>query len=339
MDTVSVVMEDMNVDRKLLGVLAAVAAAPIRRGLKDYLMEKAVAQALGATRCEQISSSDSLIELHQRSLVAASAHTNVAPKPAAVQSWLANAGHRGLARRVERLAKARHQCAHPDLTLPADIALAIESASTSAASDLRDAGVEQDVAQNVELDVELETVEKTVDAVVCAKVQDAPVALQRRLPSVQDKYDECELYVQRSKLFVRSLDGEWKERGLGEAKLLQHKGSGKVRLALCDENTQQVVANHYVVDSVGTGLPFCELTPNQGSERSWVWKALDSTGTGAPQGGVCEFALKFGNKELADKFKIAFNGAKFKNKAAMMLQQVPMEHGRPPSANTCRGKP
>jgi len=49
--------------------------------------------------------------------------------------------------------------------------------------------------------------------------------------------DEEELYSQRSKLY-RFRDDEWKERGLGEAKLLKHKGSGKVRFVLRHEKLQ-----------------------------------------------------------------------------------------------------
>merc|ERR1719424_1619256 len=51
--------------------------------------------------------------------------------------------------------------------------------------------------------------------------------------------DEEELYSQRSKLY-RFRDGEWKERGLGEAKLLKHKQSGKVRYMLRQEKTLKI---------------------------------------------------------------------------------------------------
>ena len=47
--------------------------------------------------------------------------------------------------------------------------------------------------------------------------------------------NEEELYCQRSKL-LRFVDGEWKERGLGEAKLLKHRESGRVRFLLRQEN-------------------------------------------------------------------------------------------------------
>lgn len=49
--------------------------------------------------------------------------------------------------------------------------------------------------------------------------------------------DEEELYSQRSKLY-RFKDGEWKERGLGEAKLLKHKVTGKVRFVIRHEKLQ-----------------------------------------------------------------------------------------------------
>merc|ERR1719210_1450793 len=59
--------------------------------------------------------------------------------------------------------------------------------------------------------------------------------------------NEEELYSQRSKLY-RFREGEWKERGLGEARLLRSKASGRVRFLLRQEKTGKVVANHYVVD-------------------------------------------------------------------------------------------
>lgn len=37
---------------------------------------------------------------------------------------------------------------------------------------------------------------------------------------------------------------EWKERGTGELKLLQHKGSGKIRLVMRRDKTLKICANH-----------------------------------------------------------------------------------------------
>ncbi|CAE8592863.1 unnamed protein product [Polarella glacialis] len=47
---------------------------------------------------------------------------------------------------------------------------------------------------------------------------------------------EEEIYSQRSKLY-RFSDGDWKERGLGDAKLLRHYETGKTRFLLRQEKS------------------------------------------------------------------------------------------------------
>lgn len=120
--------------------------------------------------------------------------------------------------------------------------------------------------------------------------------------------NEKEIYSQRSKLY-RFREGEWKERGLGEARLLRSKASGRVRFLLRQEKTGKVVANHYVVDH----KPLCDLRKNADSDKIWVWLAQDfSDGEAQAE----ELALKFGTSELAGKFKEAFEDAKRQNAEA-----------------------
>ena len=59
--------------------------------------------------------------------------------------------------------------------------------------------------------------------------------------------DEEVLFVSRAKLY-RFDDEEkaWKERGLGDAKLLKHKQTGKVRFLMRREKTLKICANHYL---------------------------------------------------------------------------------------------
>jgi len=119
--------------------------------------------------------------------------------------------------------------------------------------------------------------------------------------------DEREVYCQRSKLY-RWRDGEsWKERGLGEAKLLQNKESSRIRFLMRQEKTGKVAANHFVFDDHPT---LCQLVPNAESEKIWVWAAQDYS-DGPPE--VVSFGLKFGTVELAAKFKEAFDDAKKKS--------------------------
>ena len=65
------------------------------------------------------------------------------------------------------------------------------------------------------------------------------------------------------------------------------------------EKTLKIVGNHFVVDFA----PYCDLRPNSGSDKCWVWTALDCADE---EPAAEQFALKFGSPELAAKFKEAF---------------------------------
>ena len=55
----------------------------------------------------------------------------------------------------------------------------------------------------------------------------------------------CVALPRRAKLFRFSSEGnEWKERGTGDARLLQHKETQKIRLVMRRDKTLKVCANH-----------------------------------------------------------------------------------------------
>ncbi|KAJ1606648.1 Ran-binding protein [Cryptosporidium canis] len=112
--------------------------------------------------------------------------------------------------------------------------------------------------------------------------------------------DEEEFWKHRAKLY-RFMNGEWKERGVGNAKLLQHKETKKIRFLLRQEKTLKIVANHYVIQKDS----FCKLTPNSGSNKIWVWTVQDFS----EEQKLEQFALKFGQAEQADIFKAKFEEA------------------------------
>ncbi|EEA05147.1 Ran-binding protein, putative [Cryptosporidium muris RN66] len=112
--------------------------------------------------------------------------------------------------------------------------------------------------------------------------------------------DEEEFWKHRAKLY-RFVNGEWKERGVGNAKLLQHKETKKIRFLLRQEKTFKIVANHYVIQKGS----FCKLTPNSGSNKIWVWTVQDFS----EDQKLEQFALKFGQVEQADIFKEKFEEA------------------------------
>jgi len=110
--------------------------------------------------------------------------------------------------------------------------------------------------------------------------------------------DEDILYKMRAKLF-RFDNGlnQWKERGTGDVKLLQHKETKKVRLVMRRDKTLKVCANHHISSEM-------RLQPNIGSDRSWVWKVAADYTEDPPTAET--LAIRFGSPEIANEFKRQF---------------------------------
>lgn len=109
----------------------------------------------------------------------------------------------------------------------------------------------------------------------------------------------------RAKLFRFDKDAkEWKERGTGDVRLLEHKQTHKVRLVMRRDKTLKVCANHYVTSDM-------KLSPNVGSDRSWVYNVAADVADGEPTAET--LAIRFANSENANAFKDAFEAAQKKN--------------------------
>ncbi|KAK9352868.1 hypothetical protein V1505DRAFT_342947 [Lipomyces doorenjongii] len=114
----------------------------------------------------------------------------------------------------------------------------------------------------------------------------------------------------RAKLFrfdKTNEPGEWKERGTGDVRFLKHKESGKVRLVMRRDKTLKTCANHYI-------MPELKLSPNVGSDRSWVYTVSVDISEGEPE--ALTLAIRFANSENANLFKDKFSEAQDLNSAA-----------------------
>ncbi|CAO1620619.1 unnamed protein product [Parajaminaea phylloscopi] len=130
--------------------------------------------------------------------------------------------------------------------------------------------------------------------------------------------DEEVLFKIRAKLFRYDTENkEWKERGTGDVRLLKHKGTSKVRLVMRRDKTLKVCANHYV-------LPSYKLSPNVGSDRSWVYNVTADIADGEPTAQT--LAIRFANSENANQFKAAFESAQKAN-AGSSAEAVPSADG------------
>lgn len=133
------------------------------------------------------------------------------------------------------------------------------------------------------------------------------IRLTEKVNTVTNEESEEQLFKMRAKLFKFVKESsEWKERGTGDVRLLKHKENGKTRLVMRRDKTLKVCANHYVV-------PEMKLSPNVGSDRSWVWNAAADVSEGEPE--AVTLAIRFANSDNANAFKDAFIQAQKDNEA------------------------
>ena len=81
---------------------------------------------------------------------------------------------------------------------------------------------------------------------------------------------------------------EWKERGTGDVRLLQHHLTNKIRVLMRRDKTLKICANHLITESM-------KLAPNVGSDRSWVYNVPADIADGEPRPEL--LAIRFGNSE------------------------------------------
>ncbi|UNI17227.1 Ran GTPase binding protein Sbp1, variant 2 [Purpureocillium takamizusanense] len=133
------------------------------------------------------------------------------------------------------------------------------------------------------------------------------IKLTEKVETKTNEELEEQEFKMRAKLFKFVKESsEWKERGTGDVRLLKHKENGKTRLVMRRDKTLKVCANHYIV-------PEMKLSPNVGSDRSWVWNAAADVSEGEPE--AVTLAIRFANSENANLFKDAFLKAQKENEA------------------------
>ncbi|CAB3237412.1 unnamed protein product [Arctia plantaginis] len=111
--------------------------------------------------------------------------------------------------------------------------------------------------------------------------------------------DEITIFSSRAKLF-RFIDKQWKERGIGEIKLLKHKSNGKVRVLMRREQVHKICANHIITSDM-------EIKPMKNETKAYFWVANDF----ADEKVVLEkFCIRFKTANLALDFYKAFENAR-----------------------------
>jgi len=110
--------------------------------------------------------------------------------------------------------------------------------------------------------------------------------------------EEDAIYKQRCALYrhVRATDkdpAQWKERGRGDIRFLQHRTNKIVRVVLREEKTLKLRCNHNI-------HPKVTLKSNPSSDRFWGWRTEDW----AEDPPTTEtFGIRFKTPEIANEFK------------------------------------
>ena len=129
-----------------------------------------------------------------------------------------------------------------------------------------------------------------------------PIVQLEKFEQSSGEENEIMVYNQRTKLFRYDKDTyQWKERGVGNLKLLKHKVTGQIRVLMRRDQIFKVCANHFLTADM-------ELKPNAGSHRSWVWHTNADVSDGEPKAE--QLAVKFKNAEIAREFREKFDKCK-----------------------------
>lgn len=119
------------------------------------------------------------------------------------------------------------------------------------------------------------------------------------------------VFSHRAKLF-RMIEKEWKERGIGNIKILKSKTEGKYRVLMRREQVHKLCANHQIT-------PEIELKPVKDKQDQFIYVANDFA---EEKLQLETFLVRFKEARVAQQFKEAFEAAK-KDLASNQTPEMP----------------
>ena len=137
------------------------------------------------------------------------------------------------------------------------------------------------------------------------------IALPEKIDVKTGEEDEEVMFSHRSKLYrFVAEEKQWKERGIGDIKLLRNVTSGKMRVLMRRDQVLKLCANHQITTDMS-------LQPNAGSDRSWVWSTHADFSEGECKAE--RLAVRFKNEDIARQFKEKFEECQemLKNQASL----------------------
>ena len=165
-------------------------------------------------------------------------------------------------------------------------------------------------SSNKDLNVSEDNPEKEDESVVFKPI----VSLPKEVDIKSGEEDETTMFSGRAKLY-RFTEGTWKERGVGEIKVLYDPNKKRGRVIMRRDQVHILCANHYISNDM-------VLKPQGSSDKSWVWHAQGDFADS--EGKEQLFAVKFKDAENAVAFKQAFEDC-LDNKVSLFDELVSLE--------------
>ena len=106
---------------------------------------------------------------------------------------------------------------------------------------------------------------------------------------------------------------EWKERGVGQAKIMKHKANSRTRFLMRQDKTLKIRGNHVV-------MPGTKVQEHTGSEKAMVFSCVDfADEVQRPE----LFCIRFASAERAQEFQKAYEAAAEANESILGLSPAP----------------
>ena len=124
-----------------------------------------------------------------------------------------------------------------------------------------------------------------------------PSATLTKVEAETGEEQEKVMFCKRTKMF--RFDSQWKDRGVGEIKILKHKDSGLFRLIMRRDRTHKLCANHRLINGM-------QIKPMSGNnKKAYVWKTnADASDDKGPRDQI--YAARFKDEEIAERFSEIF---------------------------------
>ena len=131
------------------------------------------------------------------------------------------------------------------------------------------------------------------------------VSLPQKVHLKIGEEDEMIKFFNHAKLY-RFDDGSWKERGVGEIKVLYDIARKRGRVVMRRDQVRVLCANHFISSDM-------VLKPHGDSQKCWMWHVAGDTADNETKEQL--FAVKFKDSEIAIAFKDAFEGVRDERRA------------------------